>query len=247
MRALCGAVFSDQVSFDYIQHKNLDLFDRIKTYIDAGFVMNAGSKTDNAYYAKRGIVPNHGYSLLDARQFDTVKLVQLRNPWGCYEWQGPWSDASAEWDAHPGIKRACAVVDRDDGAFWMEFDEFSRAFSHINFAGPGYTMPHSPEFNSVPEALRPAIWTAGGAFMSMRETMHDPVAFQAINKQKPLSGAIGEAALCAAVEDNSHARVRTCLDNGVDPNCQGGRAIDRAGSDSMTQVSTLALSFSLDV
>lgn len=29
---------------------------------------------------------------------DGTQLVCLRNPWGQAEWDGPWSDGSAQWD-----------------------------------------------------------------------------------------------------------------------------------------------------
>ncbi len=35
----------------------------------------------------------HRYSFLDAQEVDGFKLVQLRNPWGQFEWTGDWSDA----------------------------------------------------------------------------------------------------------------------------------------------------------
>ena len=43
-----------------------------------------------------GIAAGHAYSLLQAREVrsknKTYKLVQLRNPWGSFEWKGAWSD-----------------------------------------------------------------------------------------------------------------------------------------------------------
>ena len=38
-----------------------------------------------------------------------VRLVQLRNPWGKFEWRGDWSDKSTKWtDALKKAVRACA-------------------------------------------------------------------------------------------------------------------------------------------
>jgi hypothetical protein len=38
-----------------------------------------------------------------------VRLVQLRNPWGKFEWRGDWSDKSTKWtDALKHAVRACA-------------------------------------------------------------------------------------------------------------------------------------------
>jgi len=46
---------------------------------------------------RKGIVAMHAYSIMEAREVKGVRLVKLRNPWGKSEWQGPWSDGSAEW------------------------------------------------------------------------------------------------------------------------------------------------------
>lgn len=31
------------------------------------------------------------------------RLVCCRNPWGHFEWKGPWSDSSEEWTEHPEV------------------------------------------------------------------------------------------------------------------------------------------------
>jgi Calpain family cysteine protease len=41
------------------------------------------------------------YSLISAHEIvdngTNVKLLKLRNPWGCGEWNGDWSDNSNKW------------------------------------------------------------------------------------------------------------------------------------------------------
>lgn len=58
---------------------------------------------------------------------NTVRLVKLRNPWGSGEWNGDWSDASPLWTeelrAQVGFDGA-----RDDGIFWMNFEDFKEIF-----------------------------------------------------------------------------------------------------------------------
>jgi len=58
-------------------------------------------------------------------------LVCLRNPWGCFEWQGPWNDKGEEWKANPDVAKALQVDLKSDGAFWMEFEDFTWNFMGI--------------------------------------------------------------------------------------------------------------------
>jgi len=55
--------------------------------------------------------------------------VKLRNPWGKGEWSGDWSDESPTWTNE--LKRQMQVEDRDDGIFFMSFDDMLKYFSDI--------------------------------------------------------------------------------------------------------------------
>lgn len=63
---------------------------------------------------------------------ERVRLVQLRNPWGTFEWKGDWSDKSKLWKKNPHIAKAVGYIDADDGAFWMSFEDFEKTYSRIN-------------------------------------------------------------------------------------------------------------------
>ena len=92
-----------------------------------------------------GLVGTHAYSILDAKELGLIpgvsvlgstKLVQLRNPWGSYEWKGAWSDGSKEWDENPLVKARLRPKDKNDGTFWMPFDELisgSAGFVKLDF------------------------------------------------------------------------------------------------------------------
>eukprot|EP00955_Chlamydomonas_euryale_P110124 365981-Chlamydomonas_euryale.AAC.19 len=45
----------------------------------------------------------HAYSVINAREVQGFKLVQLRNPWGTFEWQGDWSSRSQLWSKYPKV------------------------------------------------------------------------------------------------------------------------------------------------
>ena len=57
-----------------------------------------------------GLYAGHAYSVLQTGRIGSGKnvqyrLVQLRNPHGCFEWKGAWSDDSELWDKHPKVKK----------------------------------------------------------------------------------------------------------------------------------------------
>ena len=92
-----------------------------------------------------GLVAGHAYSIIQARTVKertplgvikpggkTFKLMQLRNPWGSYEWKGPWSDKSKMWKDHPSIAKQLKFEAEDDGVFWMDFNDFKKVYTRIN-------------------------------------------------------------------------------------------------------------------
>ena len=56
-----------------------------------------------------------------------VKLVQLRNPWGSFEWKGAWNDKYHAWTKAMRQKYNC--YDADDGFFFMTFTDYVTNFS----------------------------------------------------------------------------------------------------------------------
>jgi len=79
-------------------------------------------------------VASHAYSLLAAYdEIDAygrkVRLVKLRNPWGQTEWNGAWSDHSGFWT--PELKKRLGWENRDDGIFFMAYEDFLKYFDDI--------------------------------------------------------------------------------------------------------------------
>ena len=82
------------------------------------------------------------YSLIAAAEVKNkmgklVQLVQLRNPWGQFEWTGDWGDDSDCWT--PQLRKQLGMeTAADDGSFWMDFDDFKKYFTDssglFNFA-----------------------------------------------------------------------------------------------------------------
>ncbi|XP_067879851.1 calpain-5-like [Heterodontus francisci] len=91
-----------------------------------------------------GLVKGHAYGVTDIRKvrpgvgllsfFKNEKLfmIRMRNPWGSTEWNGAWSDGSEEWKRIGQAEREkMGVTVRDDGEFWMNFDDFSAYFTDL--------------------------------------------------------------------------------------------------------------------
>jgi hypothetical protein len=88
----------------------------------------------------KGLVSGHAYTVIDVKAFSKtcdahggpLRLVQLRNPWGKGEWEGAWSDGSEEWKKHRAIRKMLRPKQVDDGAFWMDWNDFVRIFEQID-------------------------------------------------------------------------------------------------------------------
>jgi hypothetical protein len=87
------------------------------------------TKTESGDTKGSGLVGGHAYSLLDARDVQGHQLIRLRNPWGCFEWDGDFSDHSALWTEE--LKRAVQFEAKDDGSFWMCLRDFRKGFVDI--------------------------------------------------------------------------------------------------------------------
>ncbi len=73
----------------------------------------------------------HTYSIVQVKEVYSHKLINIRNLWGFFEWDGAWSRKSAFWT--PDIKELLKPkLDEDDGTFWMSYEDFIRHFSAVN-------------------------------------------------------------------------------------------------------------------
>lgn len=120
----------------------LKKYDSARSLISASISKSANVRNDGPsgeQMKSDGLVAGHAYSLLQAVEVSTKmlgfgeakRLVQLRNPWGSWEWKGAWSDGSKEWDEHPRVKSELKPKDDDDGSFWMSFEDFQKTYTTI--------------------------------------------------------------------------------------------------------------------
>ena len=89
-----------------------------------------------------GLVRGHAYSITKAvkAQIETpsasgqIPLIRVRNPWGNEaEWNGAWSDRSAEWQFIPDEeKENLGLTFEADGEFWMSYKDFTRYWDQVD-------------------------------------------------------------------------------------------------------------------
>jgi len=110
---------------------------QLKILYEGGHLLGAGSTSgSDKDISDEGIVQGHAYSILQVRQVDNHRLLQMRNPWGGDgktgksnyrgEWNGAWSDKSPEWEQR--YKTLLGWEDKNDGKFWIAFEDFVRVF-----------------------------------------------------------------------------------------------------------------------
>ncbi|CAA6673108.1 unnamed protein product [Spirodela intermedia] len=108
------------------------LWSQLLRFKQEGFLLGAGSPSgSDVHVSSSGIVQGHAYSLLQIRDVDGHKLLQIRNPWANeVEWNGPWSDSSPEWTDR--MKHKLKYVPQSkEGIFWMSWQDFQVHFRSI--------------------------------------------------------------------------------------------------------------------
>ncbi|VDM10716.1 unnamed protein product [Wuchereria bancrofti] len=90
-----------------------------------------------------GLVKGHAYSITGMKMVNgprgSIPLLRIRNPWGNeHEWNGAWSDNSAEWRSVSQAQRnEMGLVFAHDGEFWMSFNDFVRCFEKMEMCNLG--------------------------------------------------------------------------------------------------------------
>ncbi|OMJ79270.1 hypothetical protein SteCoe_20738 [Stentor coeruleus] len=78
-----------------------------------------------------GLMPGYSYTILQLRETRNEYLINIRNPWGYFEWEGDWSNKSPLWTPEL-INSLHPELGEDDGTFWMSFRDFLNYFNSIN-------------------------------------------------------------------------------------------------------------------
>ncbi|KAG2427486.1 hypothetical protein HXX76_012419 [Chlamydomonas incerta] len=138
-----------------------DLFKTLEAQLVMGVLAAADTRdTEKQVPRDKGLVPNHAYSVLEARTVNldgrTERLIKLRDPLRGCEWTGDWSDNSPLWQQHlkvaAELRYGSGVLPSSsdaDGTFWMPWAAFLTYFDGVTLCG------NSLRGNAQPWAVDP--------------------------------------------------------------------------------------------
>lgn len=84
---------------------------------------------------RAGLVSTHAYALLDIREIQGHRLLQLKNPWSHLRWKGKFSELdSTNWT--PELQRALnydrkSALQFDNGVFWINWESAMQFFDVV--------------------------------------------------------------------------------------------------------------------
>ncbi|XP_072346053.1 calpain-9-like isoform X1 [Scyliorhinus torazame] len=111
-----------------------DLWKFLRKLLERGSIVCCAKPGPVGELNEHGIVTGHAYSVTGVDQVELrasrVELVRVRNPWGRVEWNGAWSDRSAEW-SQIADKNCPRMRHLEDGEFWMSIEDFKNNFDCV--------------------------------------------------------------------------------------------------------------------
>ena len=77
------------------------------------------------------LMPGYSYTIVQAKECQGHWLLNIRNPWGNFEWTGDWGENSPLWTEE--MKNELnPILEETDGTFWMSFEDFIQHFWTLN-------------------------------------------------------------------------------------------------------------------
>ena len=129
---------------------------------EAGFIIGVSCACDESektrYNEELGLQSPHAYGVLDVREVSyqgkTVRLLQIRNPWGensVNTWKGNWGKTWPGWTRE--LKLELGVVNKGNvkmydemSIFWIEFSDLKKYFRMVDIC-----RTHPPHWSRVSE------------------------------------------------------------------------------------------------
>ncbi|KAG6830584.1 hypothetical protein H0H87_007581 [Tephrocybe sp. NHM501043] len=134
-----------------------------------------------------GLIGAHSYSILRAKEYKGKRFLVIRNPWGQFEWTGPWSDGSKEWTPEwlPALK-VLGHLFGNDGEFIMEYTDFLENWEQIDrtlLFDASYIM--SSQWLTVTTRQWPSVWTYGDVSftISLPEASHATIVLSKLDER----------------------------------------------------------------
>ncbi len=109
----------------------------LKRYHQQGFISGCANTVKDVDgqqeegVGNNGIINNHAYGIMDIRDIDGLQLIRIRNPWGHSEWTGRFADEDEAWDDYKGLKEKLNYHFKDDGTWWMRYDDWCANYNKI--------------------------------------------------------------------------------------------------------------------
>ena len=113
------------------------LWEILKKYDDSGALISGSTTGEDRFseagapLKKGGLVPGHAYTIILVKEALGHRLLNIRNPWGTFEWDGDWSDKSSLWTKEMKAE-VKPVLEDNDGTFWMSYNDFIKQFNGVN-------------------------------------------------------------------------------------------------------------------
>eukprot|EP00347_Sterkiella_histriomuscorum_P008050 403346565 len=110
------------------------LWSLVQYYNDEGYILSGRSNpaefSSNTYSSK--LIPaGISLAIIQVKELEGHKLLQIRNPWSSFEWRGDWGNYSQLWtkDMKDQLK---PDFSQNTGSFWMSFKDFVEQFDNID-------------------------------------------------------------------------------------------------------------------
>ncbi|XP_062342222.1 calpain-5-like [Osmerus eperlanus] len=165
--------------------------DLLRVYNRDGIICSSIKAASHEIEARMScrLVKGHAYAVTAMKKVhlekegQAVPLIRMRNPWGRTEWNGAWSDSSAEWKNVGSVERnKLGITVQDDGEFWMSFADWCKYFTfadvcHVintSLDGIDKTWKEVVHFGSWTKHAEPLKNRCGGCINNKQTFLQNP-------------------------------------------------------------------------
>ncbi|XP_046876365.1 calpain-5-like isoform X2 [Hypomesus transpacificus] len=182
----------EKEAFHSDKEKQEKLFEDLLKVYDRDGIISCSIRVaylENEMRKACGLVQGHAYGVTAMKKVhlekegQAIPLIRMRNPWGRSEWNGAWSDSSAEWKNVGSVERnKLGITVQDDGEFWMSFADWCKYFTsavvcHIintSLDGINKTWNEVMHFASWTKHVEPLKNRCGGCIYNKNTFLQNP-------------------------------------------------------------------------